>query len=239
MGEADKLLTILTADLGRITVRCRGVRTLKSRRFAAAQMYMYSDMLLSEKDGQYALEEADTIESFFGIRNRLEAIACTDYFADLLYTVTVEGEGDREIMSLFLNCLYALANREELSVLLIKAVFEARLIALLGVMPDLSSCAECSAESVAWLDVAGGASLCRDCALSSTQALDERERLLLPLSEDVAALFRYVTSCEKRRIFAFQADPEVIEDFSRLTERYLLYHIEKKLDTLTFLHSVL
>ena len=38
LGESDKLLTVLTSDLGRISVRCRGVRSLKSHRFAAAQL---------------------------------------------------------------------------------------------------------------------------------------------------------------------------------------------------------
>ena len=140
MGEADKLLTVLTPELGKITVRCRGVRTLKSHRFAAAQLYIYSDMILTEKDGLYSLSEADPIESFFDIRLRLEAIACSNYFADLVNTVTVEGEGDAEIMRLFLNSLYALAYRHELSIPLVKAVFEARLAALLGFMPDMTAC---------------------------------------------------------------------------------------------------
>ena len=41
MGESDKLLTVLTPELGRITVRCRGVPTVKSHRFAAAQLDIY------------------------------------------------------------------------------------------------------------------------------------------------------------------------------------------------------
>ena len=239
MGEADKLLTVLTPELGRITVRCRGVRTLKSHRFAVAQLYIYSDMILTEKDGLYSLSEAEPIESFFDIRLRLEAIACSEYFADLVNTVTVEGEGDAEIMRLFLNSLYALAYRHELSVRLVKAVFEARLSVLLGFMPDLSACASCGKEETAFVDVSGGELLCRDCALSSSGSFDGGERLLLPVNGGVVSLFSYVATCEAKRIFAFSAEDEVLDMFSRLTERYLLYYIDKKPDTLTFLLSVL
>ena len=239
MGEADKLLTVLTPEFGKITVRCRGVRTLKSHRFAAAQLYIYSDMVLSEKDGMYSLSEAEPIESFFDIRLRLEAIACCEYFADLVNTVTVEGEGDVEVMRLFLNSLYALAYRHELSVRLVKAVFEARLSVLLGFMPDLSACVSCGKEEAAYVDVSGGEVLCCDCALSSNGSFDGGERLLLPVNASVVSLFSYVASCEAKRVFAFNAEDEVLDMFSRLTERYLLYYIDKKPDTLTFLLSVL
>ena len=242
MGEADKLLTVLTPEMGKITVRSRGVRTLKSHRFAAAQLYIYSDMILSEKDGMYSLSEAEPIESFFDIRLRLEAIACSHYFADLVNTVTLEGEGDVEIMRLLLNSLYALAYRHELSVTLVKAVFEARLAALLGFMPDLTvACASCDGEGKepAFLDVAGGELLCRDCALSSNGSFDVGERLLLPVNSSVVSLFSYIATCEVKRIFAFGVEEETLDLFTRLAERYLLYHIDKKPDTLTFLLSVL
>lgn len=238
VGEADKLLTVLTPDLGRITVRCRGVRTLKSRRFAAAQLYVYSELQLSEKDGLYAMEEGEVIESFFGIRSRLEAIACAGYFAELLSTVTVEGEGDEEIMRLFLNALYYLANRSEISVTLPKAVFEARLVSLLGMMPDLSACSECGVGiGKGWLDVAGGVAICADCALKET--LVDGERILLPMDAHTARLFSFVCTCESKRIFAFHAEESVFESFSRVAERYLLYHLGRRFDTLTFLHSIL
>lgn len=239
MGESDKLLTVLTPELGRITVRCRGVRTLKSHRFAAAQLYIYSEMILSEKDGLYSLSEAEPIESFFDIRLRLEAIACSDYFADLVNTVSMEGEGDAEIMRLFLNSLYALAYRPELSVRLVKAVFEARLAALLGFMPDMTACASCGENEPAFLDVSGGEVLCRDCMLSAKETFDGGERLLLPVNSGVVSLFSYVANCEAKRIFAFTVEDEVLDLFCRLTERYLLYYIDKKPDTLTFLLSVL
>ncbi len=244
VGEADKLLTLLTPELGRITARCRGVRSLKSRRFAAAQLYMYSDMILSEKDGLYTLEEADTIESFFGIRESLASIACANYFSELLNHVTVEGEGDADMMRLFLNCLYALANKKEIAVTKVKAVFEARLVALLGIQPDLSACATCGKPfEKGWLDVSDGVLLCADCLLDGgnqhEDGFAEGERLLLPMSGEVVRLITYLAECDLKRLFAFSASDGLLEELARTVERYLGYHIGKKLDTLVFYHSII
>lgn len=238
IGESDKLLTVLTPDLGRISVRCRGVRALKSRRFASAQLYCYSDLQLSEKDGIYALEEGDVLESFFGLRDRLEAIACAGYFAELLLTSTVEGEGDEEILRLTLNCFYYLATRTDIPVTLPKAVFEARLVALLGMMPDLSSCSECGEPvGVGWLDLAGGVGVCSSCALQENPTGESKT--LLPLDPDLTRLFHYVSSAPLKKIFSFRAEAELLEGFGRIAEQYLLYHLGRKFDTLTFLHSIL
>ncbi len=238
IGEADKLLTLLTPTLGRITVRCRGVRTLKSRRFAASQLYAYSDLLLSEQDGRYTLEEAEVLETFFALRSSLEAVACANYFADLLYAVTVEEEGEEEILRLFLNSLAMLTRNGDC--LTIKAVFEFRLTSLLGLMPDLSGCSLCGSAVPAsgWLDAAGGVLICSSCAFAE-YAPDGEERVLLPFSGDTLSLMRYVASCESRRIFSFSADRAVIEEFSRIAERFLLYHIGRDFDTLDFLHTLL
>lgn len=239
IGEADKLLTLLTPDLGRITVRCRGVRTLKSRRFAASQLYAYSDILLSEKDGRYSLEEAEVLGTFFDLRSRLDSLACANYFADLLNTVTVEGEGDPAVMSLFLNALYLLAKGDK-PCRLIKAVFEARLLLYLGIMPDLSACADCQKTDFAlgWLDVAGGVPLCADCAMNERPP-EEGERILLPLSSSTLQLLRYLFACEGKKIFSFSCDETLLEELSRITERYLLYHTGREFETLTFLRMVL
>ena len=109
----------------------------------------------------------------------------------------------------------------------------------LGFMPDLSVCALCGKEEAGFLNVAGGELLCGDCTFSEQAMPSDETHLLLPISHDVLALFRYVVSCDKRRIFSFHAEDNAVEAFGHITERYLVYHLEKQSDTLTFLHSVL
>lgn len=240
VGEADKLLTLLTPALGKITVRCQGVRSLKSRRFAASQLYAYSDMLLSEKGGLYMLEEAEVLETFFELRSSLEAIACANYFAELVGAVTVEGEEAGEILRLFLNSLYRLGKKSD-SFYKIKAVFEVRLTASLGLAPDLSACSGCGKENFAagWLNLSGGVPVCADCASGEHPSPEGEEQLLIPLTGGALSLYRHVLDCEDKKIFSFSAEEELLEEFSRVSERFLLYHVGRNFDTLDFLHRIL
>ena len=47
--DNDKLLTVLTRDLGRITVKARGVKSGKSGSKAACQLLAYSEFTLFEQ----------------------------------------------------------------------------------------------------------------------------------------------------------------------------------------------
>ena len=66
--EADKILTVLTADHGRISVIARGARR-KSCRFAAAcQTLAYSELALTHRGDWYYLNEGTTRALFDGLR---------------------------------------------------------------------------------------------------------------------------------------------------------------------------
>ena len=234
--DTDKLLTVLTDTMGILTLRCRGVRALKSRRFASSQQFVYSEMLLSSKNGQYSMEEATPIESFFALRLRFEAIAMANYFADVLSSVVLEGENEGEILSLLLNSLYLLSEKPDESLLKIKAVFEVRLASLLGFAPTVSLCGECGKkDELIWFNVAGGVTLCDKCALDETP--DVLERVLVPLDEGVLSLLRYITEADSRRIFAFRCDGRLLSLLSAFSEKYLIYHLGRSFETLTFLQS--
>ncbi|MBQ9166778.1 MAG: recombination protein O N-terminal domain-containing protein, partial [Oscillospiraceae bacterium] len=57
--ESDKILTLLTADLGKITVQARGCRKKGNGLSAACQMLVWSEMTLSEFRGRWSVTEAN------------------------------------------------------------------------------------------------------------------------------------------------------------------------------------
>ena len=48
IGEADKMMTVLTAKYGRISVFARGAKRLKSPLFTASQLFSYSELTISK-----------------------------------------------------------------------------------------------------------------------------------------------------------------------------------------------
>ena len=58
MGEADEVLTILTADHGKITVSGKGVRSLRSKHAASVQLFSYSTLLLHKPKKYYYITDS-------------------------------------------------------------------------------------------------------------------------------------------------------------------------------------
>ena len=73
--EADKILTLLTADRGKISVIARGVRRKSCKYAACAQQMVYSEWTLYQKGEWYYANEGATAELFNGLRTNLEALA--------------------------------------------------------------------------------------------------------------------------------------------------------------------
>lgn len=64
--ESDKILTVLTREAGKVTVKARGCRRKGSRMAAACQLLAYSEMTLFEYRDHYTLNEADPWSSSGG-----------------------------------------------------------------------------------------------------------------------------------------------------------------------------
>ena len=142
--EADKILTVLTRDLGKRTVKARGCRRKNSKLTAASQLLVYSEMTLSERGEFTTLTEADPLEQFWSVRQDLEDLALASYFAEVTEATAQEGEAVPELLSLLLNSLYALDTLKKPRAL-VKAAFELKLLCLTGYAPMLDACAVCGA----------------------------------------------------------------------------------------------
>ena len=96
--ESDKILTVLTPELGRISVIAKGARSHRSKYTAACQLLAYDEMTLRRKGEWYYLAEANTIELFDGVRQDIERLALAAYFAELTEAVCQDAMAAAEIL---------------------------------------------------------------------------------------------------------------------------------------------
>ena len=73
--ETDRILTVLTADRGKIPLIARGARRKNSRLAAACQMPAYSELTIFKRGSWYMLDEASPIELFDGLGRDIELLA--------------------------------------------------------------------------------------------------------------------------------------------------------------------
>ena len=140
--DADKILTLLTAERGKLSVIARGVCRKGCKFAACAQPLAYSEWTLYKKGDWYYANEGATLELFNGLRTDLDAMALGFYLAELTEGVITEESPQQELLSLLLNGLYAISTLHK-PLPLVKAAFELRLMCLAGYTPELGGCAEC------------------------------------------------------------------------------------------------
>ena len=146
--ETDKILTVLTREGGKRTVKARGCRRRNSPLAASAQLLVWSDMTLFEYRDYISLNEAEALELFWGVRRDVEKLALCSYFAEVAEAVAEEGRPDQALLSLLLNSIYAL-DRLNKPPALVKAAFELRLLCVAGYEPLLDASRPLDAVSLA------------------------------------------------------------------------------------------
>ena len=231
-NDRDALLTLLTPNHGKLTVKARGLRRKNSPLIAPCQLLAYGEFTLFENRGYYTVNEAHSLELFQNLRRDLVKLSLGTYFAQVAELVCQEDMPNPELLSLVLNCLYGLSKLEE-SENKVKAVFELRTACLAGYEPDLSGCHDCGNPLPDRFDVSAG---CLECREHRSIASDG---LRLPVSPGTLDAMRFVTYCDPRKLFAFQAGEQTLEQLAQVTETYLTTQLERGFSTLDFYKSLL
>lgn len=229
-NDRDALLTLLTPQYGKLSVKARGLRRKNSPLIAPCQLLAYGEFTLFEYKGQYTVNEAHSIELFQGLRKDLCKLSLGTYFAQASEVLSQEDLPNPELLSLVLNCLYALDKLGKPE-MLVKAAFELRAASLAGYTPDLFGCHVCGSQTPTYFDISGGALLCENCRSAATG-------IRMPLTPAVLEAMRYIVYCDPKKLFSFQIGPEALEQLSGITEAYLTTQLERGFSTLDFYKSL-
>lgn len=226
--EADRILTLMTADEGKITAKARGALRKGSRMSAATQQLTYSEMTLFGNQGRWTVNEAVIKEPFAALQEDIADYSLGCYFAECIEALAVEDQPEEELLRLGLNSLYALS-RHLHAPEKIKAVFELRCMALAGYEPDLRSCCVCGEvePEEPMLATDNGCLCCRRCytaGIGNTAFL----------CRDSLAAMRYAVSAPPKQIFSFTLEGAALSDFSAASEKYLLARMDRSFGTLDY-----
>ena len=230
-NDKDCLLTLLTSEHGKLTVKARGLRRKNSPLIAPCQLLAFGEFTLFEYRGQYTVNEAQSIDLFQGLRRDLCKLSLGTYFAQAAEVLSQEDTPNPELLSLLLNCLYAL-NKLDKPELMVKAVFELRAASLAGYSPDLFGCHGCGDQTPAYFDIAGGVLLCDRCRESAVG-------IRLPVSAATLEAMRYITYCSSKKLFSFEIGEESLAQLCGVAEAYLTVQLERDFSALDFYKSLL
>ena len=230
--ESDRILTILTPELGVISASAQSSLRLKSRLFSACGLFCYSAFVLFPGRNMYTVREASVKNVFHGISRSIEAASLAMYLAEMAAALSPTGEEAGRELRLLLNCLYMISeNKADLRV--IKAVFELRTMSECGFMPQIVCCRDCNAYDgeAFYLDAQEGHLLCSDCAAKAGKHCN--------LDPGALYALRHICLVDDKKIFSFKISLGSLGKLSAVAEQYALVHLDKSLKSYDFLKSVL
>lgn len=231
-NDRDALLTVLSRNHGKLTVKARGLRRKNSPLIAPCQLLAFGEFTLFEYKGNYTINEAHSLELFTPLRRDLTKLSLGTYFAQAAEVISQEDLPNPELQSLLLNSLYALS-KLDLPEAQVKAVFELRAACLAGYTPDLYGCHICGSQTPDRFDLSAGQLECRECRSADSTGIR------LPVTPGILEAMRYICLCDPKRLFGFQIGQETLEQLSYLTESYLETQLERGFSALDFYKSLL
>ncbi len=231
-NDTDALLTLLTPNHGKLTVKARGLRRKNSPLTAPCQLLAYGEFTLFEYRSMYTVNEANSIELFTALRRDLQKLSLGTYFAQAAELLSQEDLPNPELLSLVLNCLYALS-KLEVPEPLVKAVFELRGACLAGYAPDLYGCHKCGEPFPDRFDLTEGRLECHKCRDHGSAGIR------MPITAGMLEAMHYITTCDPKKLFSFEIGENNLEGLSAATESYLTTQLERGFSALDFYKSLL
>ncbi len=232
-GEADRYVTIFTDVLGKISIYVRGLRRMKSRFAAPAQLLCYSEFVLFQNRGRFSINSAEVIEPFYNLRNDVVTLTYASHFLEIVNDVVQEDQPMPELLRLFLNCLHMLT-RPDKDPLLISSIFELKTLSMLGYAPGLDNCAICGCKTTA-----GATFSFIKCGLiCNSVKCREGDRFAAGITDDAANVLKYIINSRMEDLFRLGSSPNVLAELRYIIKRYMRERLEKDYNKLDFLRRL-
>jgi DNA repair protein RecO (recombination protein O) len=162
LGEADKILTIMTQGSGKVRAVAKGIRRTKSRFGARLEPFTHVDLMLYRGRNLDTVTQAEIIDAFRAVREDFARFSAAEAMLEAADKVAEEHERNVRLYVLLLKGLRALeAGPPDPA-----AVAEAYLVKLLGLSgfgPILTACAVCGGTPVVRFSNEQGGAVCTDC----------------------------------------------------------------------------
>jgi DNA repair protein RecO (recombination protein O) len=225
LGEADRIITLLTRDHGRVRAVAKGVRRTTSRWGSRLEPFSYVDLQLAEGRNLDVITQAETIAPF---GSRLGAdyeryTAGTAMLETAERVVTEDREPALQQFLLLVGGLRALTSDDKPALQVLDS-FLLRSLAVAGYAPSFDGCARCGVEGPnRWFHPAAGGVLCPTCRLPGSAN---------PAAETIALLGALLTGDWP---VVLASDPRHRREANGLVAAYLSWHLERGLRSLAYI----
>ena len=231
-GEADRLLTMYTRQLGKTRAIAKGARKIASRKAGHIEPFTYVRLQLAKGRDMFLVTQADTVDAYLPLRDDLVLTSQAAYVMELLDRFTYENDTENaSTFRLLTDTLSRLSKKDD--PWLVTRYYEMRLLDYMGFRPQLFECANCGREIVAedqYFSFTAGGVVCPRCG----QGLPN----LRSISVDTLKYLRHFQRSSYAEASRARPSPEVQQEAEVLMQGYFTYLLERELNTPGFLKKI-
>jgi DNA repair protein RecO (recombination protein O) len=233
LGEADRVLTVLTPRLGKLRVIAKGVRRPRSRIGGALEPFSDVQLVLAVGRTFDVVTSSALEDPHLGLRNDLHSTAAAWYVVELADRFCEGGADAHEAFRLLAQALSGLDAGAEVSREVVARWFELHLLEAMGFRPELHACLECGAsiepEGNAFAPVGGGV-VCPQCRAAVHSAR--------PVSTDALKVMRHLQRSPLVGVLRLRLATAVHREVERLLQATIVAVLERELRSRDFLAEV-
>ncbi len=231
-GEADRLLTLYTRQLGKTRVLAKGARKIASRKAGHIEPFTHVKMQLAKGKDMLILTQADTVDAYLPLREDLILTSHASYVMELLDRFTYEGETENPAtFRLLTDTLARLASNND--PWLVIRYYEMRLLDHMGFRPQLLQCVNCGREIKAedqFFSYRAGGVICPRCGRGLKH--------LHNISVDALKYLRHFQRSSYAEASRSRPGAEVQRETEAIMQGYFTYLLERELNTPGFLKKI-
>jgi DNA repair protein RecO (recombination protein O) len=231
-GEADRLLSVFTRQMGKLRVIAKGARKIASRKAGHIEPFTHVKLQLAKGRDMFLVTQADTVDAYLSLRDDLTLTTQAVYVLELLDRFSFEDETESgATFRLLTETLTRLAAQADAWTVL--RYYEMRLLDHVGFRPQLFECANCGnavkPEDQFFSYTVGGV-ICPRCG----QGLPN----LRHISVETLKYLRHFQRSSYAEATRARPSLEVQKETESLMQGYFTYLLERELNTPGFLKKI-
>jgi DNA repair protein RecO (recombination protein O) len=164
LGEADRIVTLMCEQHGKVRAVAKGVRRTTSRFGSRLEPLSHVALLGWQGRGDLdTINQVEVVDTFRAVREDLDRMAPALSMLEVVDQIGQERHGNPRLYEMLVGALTALAERNSP---MVAPAFFLKVLAVEGSAPVLDVCVSCGEEDSALLvafDLTEGGVLCRSC----------------------------------------------------------------------------
>jgi DNA repair protein RecO (recombination protein O) len=222
LGEADRIVVVLTEHHGKVRAVAKGVRKTMSKFGARLEPLSHVRLLMYQGRELDIVSQADSVETLAPLVGDLDHLTNGLAIVEAVDQITLDREPAPHVYRMLVGALRTVAER---SGPLVVPAFYWKLLASEGVRPELDECVRCGAtEPLVAFDVTEGGVLCRSCRTGA------------PISADALEVTRMILGGRLNEALDLAPSPTTHEVAGH-ANRALEHHLERRLRTVAMFEA--